>query len=252
MVIVALLARPPYTPGLEGTAMVNTNQIAEIGLLVGEPARAAILTALMDGQALTASELARCAGITPQAAISHLARLSTARLLKVEKQGRHRYHRLANADIAKMLEGMMQIASDRSPTPRKIVAGPRDAALRKARTCYDHFTGQLGVSITAALETMGAIELDDDAGLITSEGLKLIDQLGIELDPQGERSKRPLCRPCLDWSERRPHVAGKLGKAISTHFFDRRLVRRIKDTRALSVTPAGRAALREVFNIRDF
>jgi DNA-binding transcriptional ArsR family regulator len=232
--------------------MVSTNQIAEIGLLVGEPARAAILVALMDGQALTATELARCAGVTPQTASSHLSRLAAANLLKVEKQGRHRYHRLANADIAGMLEGIMQIASTNAAEPRKIVVGPRDEALRRARTCYDHFAGRLGVSITEALETIGAIEFGDDAGVITHKGLKLMGRLGIELEPSEARSKRPLCRPCLDWSERRPHVAGRLGKAICTYFLDRKFVRRVKDTRALHVTPQGHAALRDMFGIRGF
>lgn len=232
--------------------MVNTNQIAEIGLLVGEPARAAILTALMGGQALTATELARCAGVTPQTASSHLSRLTAANLLTVQKQGRHRYHRLANADVAKMLEGIMQIAAGTTPQARKIVLGPRDTALRKARTCYDHFAGQLGVAIADSLVSRGAIEFDDDAGLITPTGFAWLTELGIELDPPGKRSNRPFCRPCLDWSERRPHVAGRLGKAICLHFMERKLVRRIKNTRALEVTPNGRIALRDMFGIRDF
>lgn len=232
--------------------MVNINQIAEIGLLVGDPARAAILTALLDGQAITATELARCAGITPQTASSHLGRLVAANLLKVQKQGRHRYHRLANAEVAKMLEGIMQIAASQASEKRKLIAGPRDEALRRARTCYDHFAGQLGVSIADALQTMGAIEFGDDAGFITNKGVKLIGRLGIELEQPDGRSKRPLCRPCLDWSERRPHVAGKLGKSICTYFMDKKFVRRIKDTRALEVTPGGRVALRDMFDIRDF
>ena len=219
--------------------MVNTNQIAEIGLLVGEPARAAILTALMDGQALTASELARCAGITPQTASSHLARLSAANLLKVEKQGRHRYHRLATPEVAKMLEGIMQIAADGASAPRRIVVGPRDEALRKARTCYDHFAGRLGVSIAEALASKGVIEFDDGAGVITPDGMTFLQDIGIELAPAAARTKRPLCRPCLDWSERRPHIAGRLGQAICTHFMEKKLVRRIKETRAVEITPKG-------------
>lgn len=232
--------------------MVSTNQISEIGLLVGEPARAAMLMALMNGRALTASELARCAGVTPQTASSHLARLSAANLLKMEKQGRHRYHRLASPEIAKMLESIMQIASGNTPQVRKIVVGPRDRALRRARTCYDHFAGGLGVAIADALSAKGAIEFDDDAGLVTPDGLALFERLGIAVDGAGPRSTRPLCRPCLDWSERRPHVAGKLGKAICTFFFKDNLVRRIKDTRAVEVTAKGRTALREMFDVREF
>lgn len=230
--------------------MVSTNRIAEIGALIGDPARAAFLMALMDGQALTASELARAAGVTPQTASSHLARLTAANLLAVETQDRHRYHRLANADIATMLEGLMQIAAANLPVPRKVVVGPRDAALRRARTCYDHFAGRLGVAIAEALAAQGAIAFDDDAGVITKRGLAFLAGHGIALDAAG--SRRPLCRPCLDWSERRPHVAGRLGKAICGHFMDAGLVRRIKDTRAVEVTPKGRQALREVFGISDF
>ena len=145
--------------------MVTTYQIAEIASHLGEPPRAAMLAALMDGRALTATELACVAGITPQTASSHLARLTGARLLRVDRQGRHRYHRLATADVARMLEGVMQLASTRDAGRRKpLVVGPRDSALRVARTCYDHLAGQLGVALTDALLRMGAIELDEDAG----------------------------------------------------------------------------------------
>jgi len=232
-------------------SMVNTNKVAEVGLLIGEPARAAILLSLMDGRALTASELAHCAGVTPQTASSHLSRLVSAGLLKVEKQGRHRYHRLAAPEIAKMLEGIMQIASAGDTAPRRIVTGPRDDALRKARTCYDHFAGRLGVSITEALEARGVIEFGDDSGVVTTEGLAYLERVGIALAGPGTRSTRPFCRPCLDWSERRPHVAGRLGKAICGHFFDHNLVRRLSGTRAVELTPHGRTALREMFGIRD-
>ena len=233
--------------------MVNTNQIAEVGALVGEPARAAILGALMDGRALTATELAGVAGITPQTASSHLARLSGARLLAVEKQGRHRYHRLATPEVARMLEGIMQIASISStPQRRKLVVGPRDARMRKARSCYDHFAGRLGVAITDGLIAKGVIEFGDDSGLVTEQGLDFLTQIGIEM-PQGGsvplRSSRPLCRPCLDWSERRPHVAGKLGAEICALYLKKGYVRRIEDSRALDVTPRGKKALRDMFAI---
>ncbi|MDJ0944934.1 MAG: helix-turn-helix transcriptional regulator [Kiloniellales bacterium] len=233
--------------------MVNTNQIAEIAALVGEPARASILGALMDGRALTAAELAGVAGITPQTASSHLARLTAARLLKVEKQGRHRYHRLASPAVARMLEGIMQIASgNAADTRRKLVVGPRDAALRRARTCYDHFAGRLGVAITDGLVARGVIEFGDDAGLVTEQGLDVLRRIGIDLAGGGRpRSSRPLCRPCFDWSERRSHVAGKLGAAIAAHYLEKGYVRRIRDSRALDVTPRGRKALRDMFGVTE-
>ncbi len=239
--------------------MSTTNRMAEIGMLVGDPARAAMLGALMDGRALTASELAGVAGITPQTASSHLARLTGAGLLKVERQGRHRYHRLAGAQIARLLEGIMQFAAHGAERPdRKLAVGPRDAAMRRARTCYDHFAGNLGVAITNALVERNIIEFDDEAGLVTAKGIERLHAAGIDLTSGGHggrakaaRSTRPMCRPCLDWSERRPHVAGKLGAAICDHYFAKNYVRRIKGTRALEITPPGRRALREMFGVRE-
>jgi len=234
--------------------MVSTNQIAEIGMLVGEPARAAILGALMDGRALTATELSRIAGVTPQTASSHLARLTSANLVAVQKQGRHRYHRLARPEVARMLEGIMQIAStDGTASKRKVVTGPRDTAMQRARTCYDHFAGRLGVAIADRLVAEGVVELDGDSGLLTNRGTTFLSQRGIEvLDMRTtkRKSSRPVCRPCLDWSERRPHIAGKLGAAICIHYFDKGFVRRRDGTRAVEITPAGTRALSEMFGIR--
>ena len=235
--------------------MVNTNQIAEIGILVGEPARAAILTALLDGRALTASELASVAGVTPQTASGHLARLTTARLLVMEKQGRHRYHRLATPEVARMLEGIMQIASSNAvEATRKIRTGPRDAAMRRARTCYDHFAGRLGVAIADRLVANGFVEFEEEAGLVTEQGIETLQGLGIDITAgtgRRLRSSRPLCRPCLDWSERRPHLAGRLGAEICSHFMGKGYVRRIGSTRALDVTPRGKKALRDMFGVVD-
>ena len=232
---------------------MNTNRIAEIATLVGEPARAAMLSELMDGRALTAKELAQAATITPQTASSHLSRLVSAGLLNVSKQGRHRYHRLSGPEVARMLEGIMQIASLNEPRKRHaLVVGPRDAAMRAARTCYDHLAGRLGVAISDRLIALGAIEFEDDAGLVTDKGFALLGRIGIDL-PSGHArtlpASRPLCRPCLDWSERRPHVAGKLGAAICTHGFEKGWIRRRKDTRAVELTPRGQAALRDVLGI---
>jgi hypothetical protein len=190
-----------------------------------------MLAALMDGRALTATELACVAGIIPQTASTHLGRLTLARLLRVERQGRHRYHRLATPEVARMLEGVMQLAPGRESHRRPpLVVGPRDAALRKSRTCYDHIAGRLGVLIADALVKAGAIELDDDAGLVTELGIKVLRRAGIDVFANGARSaaqsSRPLCRPCLDWSERRFHIDGKLCAAICRHALEQRWVRR--------------------------
>ena len=220
--------------------MVNPNKIAEVAAVLGEPARAAMLTVLMDGRALTATELAGVAGITPQTASTHLARLVAAELVMVERQGRHRYHRLANAGVARMLEGLMQHASASNWARRAPRTGPRDEALRQARTCYDHLAGRLGVAIADALIERRHVEIDDEAGLITEQGAQFFTRIGIELPVTGKTRRlvsRPLCRMYLDWSERRPHLAGRLGAALCRHSFDAGWVRQINGTRAVSVTP---------------
>ena len=186
--------------------MASNATFAEVAALAGDPARAGMLHALMDGRALTASELARVAGITPQTASSHLARLTVAGLLAVEKQGRHRYHRLASPAVAQMMESIMLVASRSDPASAKLTVGPRDAALRAARTCYDHLAGRLGVALADALVAGGQVELASDGGLMTETGMELLRRLGIDIDPvaaRGNRRGRVLCRPCLDWSERR-------------------------------------------------
>jgi DNA-binding transcriptional ArsR family regulator len=229
--------------------MVTSNRIAEVASIIGEPARAAMLTVLMDGRALTATELAGVAGITPQTASSHLARLIGAELVTVEKQGRNRYHRLAGPFVAQLLESLMQHTTGgvaRQSVPR---TGPRDEAMRRARTCYDHLAGRLGVAIADALVARGHVEIDDEAGLITEGGAAFLARIGIALPEAGRRLTRPLCRPCLDWSERRPHLAGRLGAAICTHGFDAGWLRRIDGTRAVSVTPKGQAAMAKIFGI---
>ncbi|MFN3460381.1 MAG: ArsR/SmtB family transcription factor [Oceanibaculum sp.] len=235
---------------------MNTNRIAEIGLLVGEPARAAMLLALMDGRALTAGELAHAAGVTPPSASAHLARLVEAGLLAMERQGRRRYHRLASPEVARLLETVMQVAALTSPPVRRPATGPRDAAMRRARTCYDHMAGELGVALADALQARGHVELEDGAGLVTPAGLDFLRGLGLTADSlstgaaSGTTGARALCRPCLDWSERRPHIAGRLGAALCRHFLDVHLVRRIGGSRALEITPLGLAVLRERFDIR--
>lgn len=228
---------------------MNTNQIAHIAGLVGEPARTAMLMALMDGRALTARELADAGHITAQTASRHLALLVEAGLLRLERQGRHRYHRLASADVARVLEGLMQLAVQR-PAPetaaRRVVVGPRDAALRTARTCYDHIAGRLGIAITEHLLDEGAMAFDGDAGgHVTAQAAPVLQRLGIDTaaHPAGG-GKRPHCRPCLDWSERRMHVAGRLGAMICSHCLAEGWLLRRADSRALEITPGGAVALR--------
>jgi DNA-binding transcriptional ArsR family regulator len=229
--------------------MTTNASFARVAALLGDPARAAMLQGLMDGRALTASELAQIAGVTAQTTSGHLAQLSGAGLLAVEKQGRHRYHRLATPQVARLLESIMQVAAETSRPPvRRTVTGPRDVAMRAARTCYDHVAGRLGVAIADAMIARALVELSDDGGIVTARGAAFLDGLGITLDAHSARG-RAVCRPCLDWSERRPHLAGRLGAALCHHALTAGWVRRRAESRALDVTPKGRRAFREQFGI---
>lgn len=228
---------------------MNTNQIARIAGMIVEPARTAMLIELMDGRALTAAELARVARITPQRGSSHLAQLVDADLLRVTTAGRHRYYRLASPDIAHMLESIMQVAAraDGGDRPR-VVVGPKEASLRAARTCYDHLAGRLGVAITRRLTLDGGLVLEEDTGYLTAAGRAAIARLGIELPAAGATTPRAaavFCRPCLDWSERRFHLAGRLGARICSHCFEQGWVRRRQASRAIDITPRGQAVLRD-------
>ncbi|MEH3147743.1 MAG: helix-turn-helix transcriptional regulator [Methylobacterium frigidaeris] len=228
--------------------MTTTAAFAEIAALMGDPARAGMLEALLDGRALTAAELARAAGVTPQTASSHLAKLSGAGLLAVERQGRHRYHRLAAPSVARMMESVMAVAADRRDGPRRLATGPRDRRLRHARTCYDHLAGHVAVAVADAMVARGQLDLAPDGGVLTPAGTEFLRGLGIDLDRA--RGRRVFCRPCLDWSERRPHIAGVLGAALLDGFMARDWLRRLDGTRAVEVTPPGRAAFARAFGIR--
>ncbi len=230
--------------------MLRPNALAEIGALIGDPGRACMLDALMDGRSLTARELANYAGIAPQTANTHLGKLLDAGLLLVEQRGRHRYHRLASADVAQLLETVAQFAArpGNGPSRTAIRTGPRDAALRMARTCYDHFAGRLGVSIADALVAKAYIELDRDGGTVTDAGQVFLHDFGVTPAPRKQAS-RLFCRPCLDWSERRPHLAGTLGIAIACRCFDLGWVKRVDGSRAVAITSAGYRGLQCTFEI---
>lgn len=226
--------------------MTTGVNIAEIAALIGDPGRANMLAAVIDGRALTASELAHVAGITPATASGHLAKLTEGGLLVASKQGRHRYFGLASREVARMLESIMVVAKGQDGRPR---ATPRvPPALVEARTCYDHLAGRLGVALADALVTKSAIVLTPEAGEITASGRTFLHACGLPFDTPA-RGRRLFCRPCLDWSERRPHLAGVLGAGLLDHALGRGWIMRQRDSRAVSVTPVGRRAFAEVFGI---
>ncbi|MCC7414043.1 MAG: helix-turn-helix transcriptional regulator [Gammaproteobacteria bacterium] len=233
--------------------MAGYARFAEIAALAGDPARASMLHALMDGRALTAGELAHVAGITPQTASGHLAQMVSSHLLHAQHQGRHRYFRIATPQIAHMIESIMQVASGPEVLRVAPVTGPRDVALRTARTCYNHLAGRLGVALADALVREGNVELDCDAGLVTENGIRLFERLGIDTARLASRrgtSARVLCRPCLDWSERRAHLAGAVGSALCARSFEAGWIARVAGTRAVAVTPQGYRVLCETIGVR--
>ena len=236
--------------------MVSMSAFAETAVLVGDPARASMLAALLDGRALTAGELARAAGVAPQTASGHLARLTEIGLLGVQRQGRHRYHRLASPAVAQMLEGIMSLAAtlDGARAGRPAMVGPRDAALRHARTCYDHLAGALAVAMADRMAARGEIELSADGGLLTGSGAGFLRGLGVDVEAAmargARRGGRVFCRPCLDWSERRPHIARALGGAMCRAWFAQGWLRRCDGTRAVAVTRAGERAFGRAFDLR--
>lgn len=226
--------------------IASGNTIAEVASLIGDAARANMLSALMGGQALTAGELARHAGVSAQTTSGHLGKLTEARLIVVEKQGRHRYYRLASPDVAQAIQALMAVAA--SGPKRYHPIGSRDEAMRLARTCYDHMAGRLAIAVADALIGKGYVVLADGAGLVTEEGQRFFCDFGVDLD-EAARAKRPLCRTCLDWSERRPHFAGRLGAALLDRALALGWVGRIAESRALRITRAGEAGFSGTFDL---
>jgi len=216
--------------------MKESPDIARVASLIGDPARANMLTALMAGIALTASELAQEAGVTAQTASSHLSKLKAGGLLMGRKQGRHQYYCLADADVADMLERLMGMATRVGHS--RVRPGPTDPALRKARVCYDHLAGDLGVQMFDGLIQHRLIKSMADNLSLTSKGRTFIEAFGIDLEALTAK-RRPVCKNCLDWSERRTHLAGGLGAALLNRFYSLKWAKRMPDSRVVVFSPSG-------------
>lgn len=226
--------------------MITGPIIAEIAALVGDPARATMVSALLDGRALTASELALAARITPQTASTHLAKLTEAGLLSVVRNGRHRYFRLASPTVAGMIEGIVAVALEKRPRYRPLSRQAR--ALSAARICYDHLAGRLSVDLTDSFVAREYVVLDDEVAEITRAGTRFFTEFGIEL-PTLRSTRHRFCRLCLDWTERRPHIAGAVGAAITKRYFDLGWMERMERSHAVIVTPLGRRGLQKIFGV---
>ncbi|MBW6421038.1 winged helix-turn-helix domain-containing protein [Rhizobium sp. XQZ8] len=220
--------------------------IARIGTLIGDPARANMLTALIGGQALTATELAQAAGVTLQTASSHLSKLEDGGLIAQRKQGRHRYFTLADAAVGTLIESMMGFAASRGHLRHK--PGPKDPALRKARVCYDHLAGDYGVRMLDSFVAREVIESDGENLKVTEGGQGELSALGIDIGKLAA-NRRPLCKSCLDWSERRSHLAGTLGKALLQNFMEKGWARRSLESRAVLFTPEGERKFLSLFPV---
>jgi DNA-binding transcriptional ArsR family regulator len=226
--------------------MTADARMAEVAALVGDPTRANILAALMGGRALTSGELVRAANVSPQTTSGHLTKLTDGRLVSCVRQGRHRYYRIATPRVAEMLEGIMGVVADAAPRHRP--PSKRDEAMRAARTCYNHLAGQLGVGLTDALCGRGHVVLTEEGGEVTESGVAFFQQFGTDVAAARSRH-RIFCKPCLDWTERRPHLGGTVGALLAERCFDLGWLQRLPDSRALLITPKGRRGLGEMFGL---
>ena len=220
--------------------------IAQLGALIGDPARANILTALMSGKSLTATELAGEAGVTVQTTSTHLKKLEEGSLIVQRKQGRHRYFKLADEDVGALLESMMGMAAKRGLLRTR--TGPKDEALRKARVCYNHLAGDMGVELYDSLIAREFLNEQADDVVLTDTGAQFFNGFGLDL-PSLSKGRRPLCKSCLDWSSRRTHLAGALGTALLMQFYDLGWARRIDGTRVVAFTQSGERHFRNQFRL---
>ncbi|MEP2641080.1 winged helix-turn-helix domain-containing protein [Roseobacter sp.] len=221
--------------------------IAHIAALIGDPARANMLTALMTGKALTATELAQEASVTVQTASSHLSKLDAGGLLRPRKQGRHKYFSLASDDVAHVLEGLMGLAAHSGHMRTR--TGPKNAQLRQARVCYNHLAGDMGTQMFDSLLAQGHLALDGDALSLTGSGADFMARLHIDVTTLRAKPA-PLCRECLDWSARRSHLAGSLGRALLSRFEDLAWAKRQTGTRVILFSSEGTRQFEHLFSVR--
>lgn len=224
--------------------MKDGPDIAHIAALIGDPARANMLTALMGGMALTATELSAEAGVTKQTASSHLSKLEGGGLLKIRKQGRHRYYQLADTDVADLLESLMGVAMRAGHMRNR--PGPKDPAMRQARVCYDHLAGDMGIRLYENLLGHGHLSETEGEPMLTDKGKQFVLRLGLPLEALSQ-GRRPLCKACLDWSERRTHLAGALGAAFLGHIYESGWAKRKPNSREVVFTSSGKQAFEACF-----
>lgn len=223
--------------------MKDGPNIARIASLLGDSARAEALTALMTDRALTATELSAVAGVTKQTMSAHLSKLLDARLIAVDQQGRHRYFRLADADVAHLLESLMGVAFRTGAV--RLLSSPHEPALRRARICYDHLAGELGVKAFETLLSAQVFARTADGIRLTPSGAEWFETVGIDTAAAAQQ-RRILCRPCMDWSERRQHLAGALGSALLGHICNLGWAKRDVDSRVIRFTPRAQRAFLEL------
>ena len=224
--------------------MFSKHRLAEVAALLGDAARAGMVTSLWDGRARPAGELARLAGVTPATASAHLAKLLAGGVLRVESRGRHRFYRLADERVAQAIEALAAVLP-----PRPAALPESLPSLHRARLCYDHLAGRLGVAVSDALLERGWLEHASDAYTLPARGRRAFARFGVDVN-ELERGRRPLLRSCLDWTERREHVGGALGAALASELLERDWLRRERGSRALLVTRAGHRGLADTLGLR--
>jgi DNA-binding transcriptional ArsR family regulator len=229
--------------------MKSVPNIVGIAALIGDRNRADILTALMAGTALTATELANVAGVTKQTASAHLAKLLDRKLLALKMQGRHRYFRLADDDVAQVLESLMGVAHRLGAV--RLQTGPSEPALRRARVCYDHLAGDVGVQVFESMQQQRILRVVGAGAELTARGNEFCRELDIDIEALA-MMRRPLCRVCLDGSVRRHHLAGALGAALLEHVCKREWAKRVGNSRIVMFTATGERALRDRFALRTW